>query len=69
MSIRDLMDQFEIQGAYQIKGWIDEYDDYVTLAKGTDFECDRNKIKSKYLDSEITYMYAIDGVLNIEVNK
>lgn len=29
MSIRDLMDQFEIQGAYQIKGWIDEYDDYL----------------------------------------
>ena len=67
MSIRDLMDKFEIQGAYHIKGWIDAYDDYIILAKGTDFECDRNKIKSKYLDAEITYMYAIDGELNIEV--
>lgn len=67
MTIRDLMEQFEIQGAYYIKAWNNDYDTYTTLAEGKDFESEKYKINSKYLDTKITYMYALDKVLNIEV--
>lgn len=67
MSIRDLIDQFEIQGAFLIKKWSDKYETYTTLAEGDSFEYEKHKIKNKYLDAEITYMYAVDNVLNIEV--
>lgn len=67
MTIQDLIDQFTIQGGYIIKMWNDEAEDSVTLAEGSDFEYEHYKIKSKYLNKRITYMYAVDGVLNIEV--
>lgn len=68
MSITDLMENFEIQGMYHIKKWDNDNDVYVTLAEGMDFEIDYyNFIKEEYLEAEITYMYAIDKVLNIEV--
>lgn len=67
MNIRELMEQFEIQGAYHIKSWSDKYETYTTLAEGGDFECEHYEIKNKYLDAEITYMYAVDGILNIEI--
>ena len=67
MTIQDLIDQFEIQGAFHIKMWDDAICDYVTLAKGSDFECDRWDIDEEVLERKIGYMYAIDGVLNIEV--
>ena len=67
MSVRELIDQIEIQGAYHIKLWDDDKDDYITLAKGGDFEYENWDIEDEYLEKKISYMYAIDGVLNIEV--
>ena len=67
MTIQDLIDPFEIQGGFHIKRWNDAACDCVTLAKGNDFECDKWKIKDKILNRKITYMYAIDSVLYIEV--
>ena len=67
MCIREMNDQFEIQGAYHIKKWNDTICDCVTVAKGSDFECDRWDIDDDIMESKIAYMYAIDGVLNIEV--
>lgn len=67
MSIRELIDQIEIQGAYHIKQWDDNGENCITLAKGEDFECENWDIKDEYLEKKISYMYAIDGVLNIEV--
>lgn len=67
MSIRDLMDQFEIQGKFEIKTYDDDYDDVVTLAKGNDFECERHKIRESILDAEILYLYSANGMLNIEI--
>jgi hypothetical protein len=67
MTLRDLTNQFYIQGAYCIKRWVDEHDYYAVLAQGTDFECDYHKFNEAIWDMPITYMYAVDGVLNIEV--
>lgn len=67
MCIRELIDQFDIQGAFWIKIWDDDKLDYITLAKGTDFECDHWDVMEDVLERKITYMYAVDGVLNIEV--
>lgn len=67
MTIQDLIDQFEIQGAYCIKMWDDEACDYTTLAWGNDFECDRWDIIEEIFERKIVYMYAVDGMLNIEV--
>lgn len=67
MSIQDLIDQFEIQGRYIIKTWEEEVCDCVTLARGYDFECEKYDIDEKIRDRKITYMYAIDDALNIEV--
>lgn len=67
MCIRELNDQFEIQGAFHIKMWDDAICDCVTLAKGSDFECDRWDINDEIFERKIAYMYAVDGVLNIEV--
>ena len=67
MRIRELNEQLEIQGAFHIKVWKDEVDDYETLSSGKDFEYDRWKINEDILERKIAYMYAIDGILNIEV--
>lgn len=67
MCIRELDEQFEIQGMFHIKVWKDELSDYETLAKGKDFECDRWEIDEDVLERKIAYMYAVDRVLNIEV--
>lgn len=67
MCIRELIDQFEIQGRYHIKMWDDNVMDYETFAKGNDFESDYYDIADDILERRISYMYAIDGVLNIEV--
>ena len=67
MSIAELLEQFEIQGAYHIKAWNDDMEDYVTLAEGNDFEYEKWELKWKILKREITCMYANDGVLVIEV--
>lgn len=67
MTIRDLIDQFNIQGAYCIKEYDWEQEDCIVLAEGHDFECEYHKIDEQYLNCNISYMYAVDGVLNIEV--
>ena len=67
MTIKDMMDQFQIQGAYCIKTWNDVFQDCMTLASGTDFECESHRIKDEFLDADIKYMYCVDGVLNIEI--
>ena len=56
MTIRDLTEQFTIQGAYKIQKW-DEEDKCTILAEGEDFEYDKCHICDEALDSEITYMY------------
>jgi hypothetical protein len=67
MCIRELNDQFEIQGAFCIKAWKEEALDCIVLASGSDFECDRWDIEENILERKISYMYAVDGVLNIEL--
>lgn len=67
MCIRDMIDQFEIQGAFCIKliendGWTCE-----VIAEGHDFECEYYDISDDVLGREINYMYALDGRINIEV--
>ena len=66
MTIQDLIDQFEIQGKYCIKTIDDDYDCDI-LAIGNDFECGKWDIDENILERKITYMYAADGCLNIEV--
>ena len=67
MTIQDLIDQFEIQGIYTIKAWDDSVDDCIILNEGNDFELDKWNINEEILDKKVTYMYAIDSVLYIEV--
>ena len=67
LSIKELKEQFDIQGGYCIKTWIEEDDDMEVIAQGRDFECEWYDIEDEYLDAEITYMYAVDGILNIEI--
>ena len=69
MTIQDLIDQFEIQGAYCIKEYDWEKEDCIVLAEGHDFECEKHMIDERYLNSNIQYMYAVDGVLNIDVQQ
>lgn len=57
MSIRDLTEQFTIQGAFQIKKWDDENDTYIILAEGDDFEYESCGIEEAILNMEIKYMY------------
>lgn len=66
LSIRDLREQFEIQGAYQIATYDYETDERIVLEEG--YEVSFSKIKDKYLDAEINYMYAEDNTLIIEIS-
>lgn len=67
MCIRELIDQFEIQGAFRIKVWDDDKFDCVTFASGSDFEFDKWDIKEEILERKIAYMYVVNNELNIEV--
>ena len=67
MTIQDLIDQFNIQGAFCIKRWEDDWNDYAKFAEGHDFESEHCKLNEYCLGSKISYMYAVDGVLNIEL--
>lgn len=69
LCIRELTDQFEIQGAYHIKMWRDKISKCETLAAGEDFEYEKWDIDEDILEREITYMYVMDGVLNIELEE
>lgn len=67
MCIKDLMEQFEIEGAFRIKVWDENVEDYITLSEGSDFRYENSDIDEEILEREIAYMYAVDGMLNIEV--
>lgn len=67
MTIRDLIDQTTIQGAYCIKKWSDSNNDCIVLAQGSDFECDLSKLSKMDLRGKITYIYVANGELNIEI--
>ena len=68
MSINDLLEQgIGIQGQYDIEVWDNEKEEYTNFTSGQYFEFDRDEIKEEYLNAEIFYMYAKDGVLVIEV--
>ena len=67
LTIRDLTEQFEMQGAYQIATYDSKTDKRIILAEG--YEIRLANIEDKYLDAEITYMYAEDNVLVIEIGK
>lgn len=69
LCIRELMEQFEIQGAYHIKTWYGDINDYKTLVNGEDFEIDISKIDEDILERKIEYMYVSNNTLNIEVKK
>ena len=66
LTIRDLTEQFEVQGAYQIAMYDGETDKRIILAEG--YEVAFSNIKDKYLDAEINYMYAEDNKLIIEIS-
>ena len=60
MTIRDMIEQgIQIQGAIQIKKYIDEDETYDVLADGTDFEVEFSDIEEDVLDMKIKYMYSI----------
>lgn len=65
MTIRDLMEQVIIQGAFQIKQWSDKEETYFILAEGNDFELESCNINGKYLDLEIKYMYAVQQTSSV----
>lgn len=67
MTIRDLIDSLTIQGAFRVYWWDYENNDAVILAEGHDFESDNYNIKPRILGKRIAYMYAVDGVQNIEI--
>lgn len=69
MTIQELIDQFEIQGAYRIKRWENDLNDYFVFAEGEDFEYEKWDLSETCLNIKISYMYAIDGALHIELEE
>ena len=59
MTIRDLMEQIRIQGAFQVKKWNDTEETYTMLTEGSMFEEECCDIEEDILDMEIKFMYAI----------
>ena len=55
MTIRDLLDQVNIEGAVQIKETQD--DDIVVVYETDDIRFEDNRKIKRYLNREITYMY------------
>lgn len=66
LTIRDLTEQFKVQGAYEIAMYDDKTDKRIILAEG--YEVEFSNIDEKYLDAEINYMYAEDNTLVIEIS-
>lgn len=65
LTIRDLIEQFEIQGEYQVSAYDHENDKRIILAEGYEIKFLKNN--EKYLNAEIIYMYAENSVLIIEI--
>ena len=53
MTIQELVDQFAIQGAFRVYRWDYEVNDAVTLASGTDFECEQWTITEKDMNRKL----------------
>lgn len=68
MTIHDLIEQFTIQGGYCVKQWSEEHNDCMVLEEGRDFECEWYNFSEAVMNGKISYMYAVDGVLNIELD-
>lgn len=66
LTIQDLLDRFEIQGAYKVVAYNGETDEATIVAEG--YELKSFEIEDRYADAEISYMYAEDNVLVIEIN-
>lgn len=66
LTIQDLLDHFELQGVYKVVAYNGETDEATVVAEG--YELKSFEIKDKYTDAEISYMYAEDNVLVIEIN-
>lgn len=69
MTIRDLIDNLTIQGAFEVYYWDYELGDSVTVCAGQDFECDQYNMSEATIAKRIAYMYAVEGVLHIEIEK
>lgn len=67
MTLYDLLQTCNIQGSYIIKAWDDRKDDYIVLQCGTDAEIELYNLSAYITDCRINYIYAVDGVLNIEL--
>ena len=57
MTVRDMLDQFEIQGALRIQRWNDETDDYEILYDSNNHENELVCRSYAWLSEEILYMY------------
>jgi hypothetical protein len=66
MTIRDLTDQFEIQGSVTVKEWNEKKQRYNILIE-TDSAIFNSNTKVLVIDREIKYMYAVNNTLVIEV--
>ena len=59
MTLRDLMEQIEIQGGVIIKRFEDDGETEIVLLETTDFECDKRKLQDGDLDRRVTYLYPV----------
>ena len=67
MTIRELLDQFGIEGKFIITTWNEKTEEDIILSKGEQAEYQIWNNDNGVLDRKIICMYAIDEVLNIEV--
>lgn len=67
MSIRELLDQFGIEGKFIVTTWNEKTEEDIILSEGEQFEYQIWNDENGVLDKKIVCMYANNGVLNIEV--
>lgn len=59
MTLRDLMEQIEIQGGVIIRRFEDDGETEISILDTTDFECDRYKLQDNDLDRRVIYLYPV----------
>lgn len=57
MTLRDLMNQIEIQGGVIIKRFEDDGETEINILDTADFECDRYKLQDNDLNRRVIYLY------------
>lgn len=67
MNIQELIDQFEIQGAYCIKRYSEELNDYDLYIEGHDFEIEKDDLSEDYFNLKISCLYVANNMLHIEL--